>query len=143
LEWAIQDEAFKVQLFRFIDVLPTLKTPAQTKRLVTEYFGETPELPETAGAPSLMRWGMKALSSLGMGAGLTADTITAQTLQMSNQFIAGADLKDVLPAVTELWKRGIAHSVDLLGEAVVSEREADAFAERYMQTVTAIAETAN
>lgn len=40
LEWAIRDEAFKVRLFRFIDVLPTLKTPAQIARLVDEYFRE-------------------------------------------------------------------------------------------------------
>ena len=142
MEWAIKDDTFKVQLFRFIDVLPTLKTPAQTKRLVAEYFGESGMPQEAPGGGSLMRWGMKALSSIGLGAGLTADAITAQTLQMSNQFIAGADLKDVLPAVTELWKHGIAHSVDLLGEAVVSEREAEAYAERYMQAVTALAETA-
>ncbi len=40
LEWAIRDEAFKVRLFQFIDVLPTLTTPAQVTRLVEEYFHE-------------------------------------------------------------------------------------------------------
>src|SRR5213080_3505121 len=62
LEWAIRDEAFKVQLFRFIDVLPTLKTPSQIKRLVDEYFGQDAGLRDAPGGRSLMRWGMRALS---------------------------------------------------------------------------------
>ncbi|MEK7797203.1 MAG: hypothetical protein AAB274_00110, partial [Nitrospirota bacterium] len=89
LEWAVRDKAFKVQLFRFIDVLPTLKTPAQIKRLVDEYFREDTG-PRDAGGRSLVRWGMRALSSSGFGAGVTADTIYAQAIQMANQFIVGA-----------------------------------------------------
>jgi RHH-type proline utilization regulon transcriptional repressor/proline dehydrogenase/delta 1-pyrroline-5-carboxylate dehydrogenase len=141
LEWAIQDEAFKVQLFRFIDVLPTLKSPAQIERLVQEYFGES-ALPAAKGR-SLMRWGMRALSSVGFGARISADTIYNQTLQMANQFIAGAGMQEALPAVGELWKRGLAHSIDLLGEAVVSEREADAYAARYAEAIRSLAEAAS
>ena len=140
LEWAIRDEAFKVQLFRFIDVLPALKNPTQIKALVEEYFGES-GLP-AAGSRSLMRWGMRALSAVGFGASISADTIYNQTLQMANQFIAGAGMPDALLAVGELWKRGLAHSVDLLGEAVVSEREADAYAARYEEAITSLANAA-
>src|SRR5438094_9746671 len=73
LEWAIRDDAFKVQLFRFIDVLPTLKTPAQIQRLVEEYFGQDAGPREASGGRSLLRWGMRALSSAGFGASGTAD----------------------------------------------------------------------
>src|SRR5256885_181540 len=52
LEWAIRDEAFKVQLFRFIDVLPTLKTPSQIKRLVDEYFGQDAGQRDASGGRS-------------------------------------------------------------------------------------------
>src|SRR5438477_12752343 len=69
LDWAIRDETFKVQLFRFIDVLPTLKTPSQIKRLVDEYFGQDTGLRDAPDGRSLMRWGMRALSSVGFGAG--------------------------------------------------------------------------
>jgi RHH-type proline utilization regulon transcriptional repressor/proline dehydrogenase/delta 1-pyrroline-5-carboxylate dehydrogenase len=142
MEWAIQDQDFKVQLFRFIDVLPTLKTHAQIKRLVEEYFGESAGMRDAPGNRSLMRWGMRALSAAGFGAGVTAETIYAQALQMANQFIVGAGMKDALPVVAELWKRGLAHSVDLLGEATVSEREADVYAARYLEAVTTLAEAA-
>src|SRR5438093_4687677 len=142
LDWAIRDETFKVQLFRFIDVLPTLKTPSQIKRLVDEYFGQDTGLRNEPGGRSLMRWGMRALSSVGFGAGVTADTIYNQAIQMANQFIVGAGIKDALPAVADLWKRGIAHSVDLLGEATVCESEAEAYTARYHETITALAEAA-
>src|SRR5437867_8059534 len=140
LEWAIRDDAFKVQLFRFIDVLPTLKTPSQIKRLADEYFGQDSGLLDAPGGRSLMRWGMRAISSVGFGAGVTADTIYNQAIQMANQFIVGAGMKEALLAVSDLWKRGIAHSVDLLGEATVCEPEAETYAARYHEAITALAE---
>jgi len=33
MEWAMKDERFKVQLFRFIDTLPSLKSDADVARL--------------------------------------------------------------------------------------------------------------
>src|SRR5712691_9865525 len=142
LDWAIRDETFKVQLFRFIDVLPTLKTPSQIKRLVDEYFGQDAGLRDAPGGRSLMRWGMRALSTVGFGVGMTADTIYNQAIQMANQFIVGAGTKEALPVVADLWKRGMAHSVDLLGEATVCEAEAETYAARYHEAITALAEAA-
>src|SRR2546427_1084391 len=142
LDWAIRDETFKVQLFRFIDVLPTLKTPSQIKRLVDEYFGQDAGLQDAPGGRSLMRWGMRALSTVGFGVGVTADTIYNQAIQMANQFIVGAGTKEALPVVADLWKRGMAHSVDLLGEATVCEAEAETYAARYHEAITALAEAA-
>jgi RHH-type proline utilization regulon transcriptional repressor/proline dehydrogenase/delta 1-pyrroline-5-carboxylate dehydrogenase len=142
LEWAIRDDEFKIRLFRFIDVFPTLKTPAQIKRLVDEYFGQDAGLRDGPGGRSLMRWGMRVLSSAGFGASVTADTIYNQTIQMANQLIVGAGMKEALPAVAALWKRGIAHSIDLLGEATVCEPEAEAYAARYLEAITALADAA-
>ena len=36
MEWAMKDESFKVQLFRFVDVLPVLKTQKQVTQLLFE-----------------------------------------------------------------------------------------------------------
>lgn len=141
LEWAIRDEAFKVRLFRFIDVLPTLKTPAQIARLVDEYFREDAG-PRDSGGRSLVRWGMQALSSSGFGAGVTAGTIHAQAIQMASQFIVGAGMKEALPVVSDLWTRGLAHSVDLLGEAPVCEPECAVYAARYADAITTLAAAA-
>ena len=43
MEWTMGDEAVKVQLFRFIDVLPLLRSPADITRHLREYFGEAGE----------------------------------------------------------------------------------------------------
>ncbi len=38
LEWAMKNEHFKTQLFRFIDVLPSLKSDYSVIRILKEYF---------------------------------------------------------------------------------------------------------
>jgi len=147
LEWAIHDETFKVRLFRFIDVLPTLKTPAQIARLVDEYFREDAG-PRDSGGRSLVRWGMRTLSSAGFGAGVTADTISTQAIQMAKQFIVGAEMKEALPVLRDCWtgglahSQGLAHSIDLLGEAPVCEPECDRYAARYAETIITVADEA-
>ena len=50
LDWGTRDDQFKVQLFRFIDVLPALQTDEQFVRLLHEYFHDVRSLPS---APTL------------------------------------------------------------------------------------------
>ncbi len=40
MEWSMGDEAVKIQLFRFVDVLPLLHSPETITRHLREYFGE-------------------------------------------------------------------------------------------------------
>ena len=40
IDWAMKDEAFKVQLFRFVDAFPTLKTPQQVHDHLTDYLSQ-------------------------------------------------------------------------------------------------------
>ena len=40
MNWAMQDEAFKVQLFRFVDTFPMLKTPDQVHDHLTDYLSQ-------------------------------------------------------------------------------------------------------
>ena len=55
MEWSMGDEAIKVQLFRFVDVLPLLRTPADITRHLREYFGQAQErLP--GWLTFLLRW---------------------------------------------------------------------------------------
>jgi len=50
---------------------------------------------------------------------------------MANLFICGQDGKSAFPNLRQIWEEGARFTVDILGEAVVSEREADEFAARY------------
>jgi len=69
LEWCMKDEAFKVRLFRFIDVLPSLRTDDQVARLVDEYFGGVGNL----AAP--LQWGLRAVAATRIGARLGAKSL--------------------------------------------------------------------
>ena len=40
MDWAMQDPAFKTQLFRFVDVLPSLGSSAEVVRHLQEYLGD-------------------------------------------------------------------------------------------------------
>ena len=40
MNWAMKDPAFKVQLFRFIDVFPMLRTPALVHDYLTDYLSQ-------------------------------------------------------------------------------------------------------
>ena len=38
MDWAMADERLKVELFRFVDVFPTLRTAEEIDRHLREYF---------------------------------------------------------------------------------------------------------
>ena len=52
MDWCMRHDEFKVQLFRFIDVLPTLTTGESLSRHLTEYFGQEESV------PAVFRWGL-------------------------------------------------------------------------------------
>ncbi len=132
LDWSLKDPAFKLQLFRFIDVLPTLRDDAQVIRLVDEYFGER------AGAALPLRWGLRAISATRLGAALGAKSLRRQIEQMARTFVTGTTIIDALPVLERLWKSGRASSVDLLGEATLSETEADRYRDACLHALTAL-----
>ncbi|MGH7229961.1 MAG: L-glutamate gamma-semialdehyde dehydrogenase, partial [Nitrospiraceae bacterium] len=129
LDWCTKDEDFKVRLFRFIDVLPALRDDAQIARLVGEYFGEG-QLPAAS-----LQWGLRAVSATKLGARLSAKSLRHRIQQMATTFIAGAGIEDALPVLSRLWANGRGYSVDLLGEASVSEREANSYRDRCLDAL--------
>ncbi len=133
---AVQDPAFKTQLFRFIDMLPSIADDERVVAFADEYFGD-----QSAQAFGL-RWGLKALAVTGLGARLSGHAIRSQVEQMARNFIAGSSVTDALPTLAELWKVGKAWSVDLLGEATISDREADRYAEHCQAALRELTEAA-
>lgn len=124
MDWGMRDEDFKVQLFRFVDVLPTLKTDEQFTRLLAEYFGGTPILPRP------LKWSLQKLPSSWVGSHIGALVLRRQFMRMAHTFMAGDSMTNAMPVLGKLWRSGRCASVDLLGEATVSEAEADAYRDR-------------
>ncbi len=124
LEWTLRDPHFKTQLFRFINVFPVLKTPAQIHDHLLEYL--------TQPGITLPRTLSLALSAGGLFKGTLASTIAAQITAMAHSFIAGESPAGALPVLRQLRDRHSAFSADLLGEACLSDAEAAAYQIRYL-----------
>src|SRR2546428_11935246 len=55
MDWAMRDEHFKTQLFRFVDVLPMLTSSSEVARHLNEYLGN-----EQVNLSPALRLGLKA-----------------------------------------------------------------------------------
>ena len=132
MDWAMKDHEFKVQLFRFVDTFPVLRTPEAVHDHLMDYLTQ-PGVRLPAGMDVGLKMG-------GVAKGLTTKTISGQITAMAHKFIAGTDAASALPGLRKLWDQGIAFSVDLLGEACVSDAEADAYREKYLDLVTNLPE---
>ncbi len=125
--WAMKDPAFKVQLLRFIDVFPMLHTPQQVHEYLLDYLSQP-----GVTLPPGMDLGLKAG---GLAKGVLAKTVAGRITAIARNFIAGSDVAAALPVLETLWKKGVATSVDLLGEACVSHQEAEAYQRRYLDLI--------
>lgn len=138
MEWTMSDEAVKVQLFRFIDVLPMLESPAQISRHLFEYFTEAgPHL--SAWVRFLLRW----LPRRGLAARLLAHTARSNAERLARRFIAGSNVSEALEAIAKLRRRSLAFTVDLLGEATITEAEADRCQKEYLELIAGLAANVN
>ena len=127
MDWAMRDEAFRVQLFRFVDCFPTLRTSEAIYDHLTDYLSQPGVKP-----PPGFELGMAAG---GLAKGLMAKTMAGQIEGMASKFIAGTDAASALPALERMWRQGMCFSVDLLGEACVSDEEARLYRQKYLDLV--------
>ncbi|MGD9337491.1 MAG: L-glutamate gamma-semialdehyde dehydrogenase [Syntrophobacterales bacterium] len=134
MDWCMQNENFKVQLFRFVDVLPYLTTGESLSRHIQEYFTDQGE-----DIPSVLKWGARgaALGS-GLAGRIIARTIRANIESMAKQFIIGENAKEALKVLTKLRKNNFAFTVDILGEATVSKEEAQLYQQSYLELLDAL-----
>jgi RHH-type proline utilization regulon transcriptional repressor/proline dehydrogenase/delta 1-pyrroline-5-carboxylate dehydrogenase len=133
MEWAMKDELFKVQLFRFVDVLPMLAGDDDVLAHLLEYLGAPgvhfPLLGE------LGQKGMKLAAGNRLAGHALASTMKAQIGGMAHGFIAGADVREAAEVVKGLRKGGMAFTMDILGEVTVSEAEAAAYQQQYLDLI--------
>lgn len=134
MDWAMKNEDFKVQMFRFVDVLPYLTTSESLSRHIEEYFGD-----KDANIPDVLKWGAGKTS---FGGGLVAmvlnKAIRSNIESMARQFIIGEKASEAVKGIRQLRKDGFAFVIDLLGEATLNEKESDAYQRGYMEVLDAI-----
>ena len=130
-EWATQDEELKVRLFRLVDCLPMLEDPAAIDRHIREYISD--DLIDRL--PQSLRIALQASRSRFL-APLAARAIRAAVLTQARRFIAGSNPTAAARAALTQRRHHRGFTLDLLGEAVTSELEADAYAAAYTRLLT-------
>ncbi|MHC4548850.1 MAG: L-glutamate gamma-semialdehyde dehydrogenase [Planctomycetota bacterium] len=129
LEYCMAHDAFKVEMFRFVDVLPMLKDPDSVAQHVKEYFAR-----EGLDFPAAVRATMFAATAFGgLGARMAAGTIERNVIAMARRFVVGETPTEALPVLKQLREDSITFTVDLLGEVTVSEAEAETYHQRYLE----------
>src|SRR5262245_36119848 len=136
--FSMADEAVKVQLFRFIDALPLLKTPESIARHLREYFAVIQHR-----LPGWMRFGLKLMPERGAGGRLLAWSAHVNARRLARKFIAGSNVAEALVAVEQLRRRKMGFTIDLLGEATITEPEADHYRDQYLELVAGLAREVN
>jgi RHH-type proline utilization regulon transcriptional repressor/proline dehydrogenase/delta 1-pyrroline-5-carboxylate dehydrogenase len=138
LSWAMSDESVKVQMFRFVDVLPMLHTHEQITRHLQEYFEDVRKL-----LPCAARIGLHVSQPNTVLGRIVAVNARSNARNMARRFIAGENVTEVLQTVAKLRKQGFAFTLDLLGEAVISEKEAEAYQRQYFDLISGLAPQVN
>jgi len=128
---SMHDERFKTQLFRFVAVLPSLRRSSEIIQHLEEYFSDGND-------------GFHPLVSLGVRVARLVPWMSAAALrwnvsETARQFIAGRNPHDVIATLRKRRAQKIGFTVDVLGEAVVSEAEADEYAARYADLLDKLA----
>ncbi len=128
MDWSMGHEDFKVQLFRFIDVLPYLTTEEMLKHHIQEYFSQDENI------PAVLRFGAKSAGIGGrLGTKVLGKIIRTNLENMALQFIIGNTISKTVENLNRLRRKNFAFTLDILGEATVSEKEADSYAENYIR----------
>jgi RHH-type proline utilization regulon transcriptional repressor/proline dehydrogenase/delta 1-pyrroline-5-carboxylate dehydrogenase len=127
MSWTMAEEAVKLQLFRFVDVLPMLRRPEDVNRHLREYFQEA-----SGHLPRWLRIAVRHLPEKGLAGSILAKMATRSASRLAHRFIAGSNLSEALETVASLRLRSMAFTVDLLGEATLTEAEAERYQTEYL-----------
>jgi len=130
MEWSMKDPVFKTQLFRFVDVLPSLQSSGEIVRHLQEYLGD-----KAVELNPALKAGLAASS---FAPALVATPVKAQIVDMAGQFVAGQTGEDLLKQIKKNAKLGLATTIDLLGETVVNDAEADVFLQRNLEILDSV-----
>jgi RHH-type transcriptional regulator, proline utilization regulon repressor / proline dehydrogenase / delta 1-pyrroline-5-carboxylate dehydrogenase len=134
MDWSMRNEALKVQLFRFVDVLPTLNSSGEIARHAQEYLGGV-----NGGLPALVRWGVRVSPRMPWLAAFAARQGVAQ---MGRTFILARNGVEAVPILRKMRRQPLAFTMDILGETAVSEVEAGQYQARYLELIEGLAREA-
>jgi proline dehydrogenase len=132
MELASQDAELRAALFRFVDVTPACRSLDDLARHLTGYLEEVDERPPPIAAAMRMSGTKAGRAALGAAA-------AAGVGHTAHRFLVRETPKAALKTIRHLWENGAAVSLDLLGEATVTQAEADRYAARCLDALETLA----
>ncbi|MDB6111412.1 MAG: rocA1 [Pedosphaera sp.] len=134
MDWSMRNESLKVQLFRFVDVLPSLSSPKEIAIHARDYL-DNGEL----GLPAWVRWGVRLSPTFPW---LTAFASRQGVTKMARTFILASTGAEAIPQLKATRRVPLAFTMDILGETAVSEPEAEHYQARYLELIESLAREA-
>jgi RHH-type proline utilization regulon transcriptional repressor/proline dehydrogenase/delta 1-pyrroline-5-carboxylate dehydrogenase len=129
MELASGDRELRAALFRFVDVVPACRSLDDLARHLTGLLEEVPDNPLPIAAAMKIAHTKAGRTALGAAA-------AGGVRHLAHRFIVGESPGAALGVLRHLWTRGIATTIDLLGEATVTAAEADTYAGRCSDALT-------
>ena len=131
LAWAMGNPSLRAQLFRFIDTLPALRSKTEIARHLQEYLGD-----ESVELPAALKTLLNFANPDSMPGQIAATTVSTAVETLAHKYIAGETIKQVVKTIERLRKEKMAFTLDLLGEAVITENEAQSYLDNYLDLMT-------
>ncbi len=128
------DASLRAALFRFVDVVPACRSLDDLASHLVGFLGEL----EHRGVPIDVALKM---GNTRAGRAALGSAAAAGVHHVAHRFIAAENPHEAAGILQALWRRDVATSVDLLGEATVTAAEADRYATRCGQALEVLAET--
>ncbi|MEA2450515.1 MAG: proline dehydrogenase [Thermoleophilaceae bacterium] len=130
-----EDAELRAALFRFVDVTPACRSLDDLARHLAGYLDGVEHPTQPLRAAMRMAESRAGRAALGAAA-------AAGVRHMAHRFIVGDSPEDAAGDLRSMWRDGIAASLDLLGEATVTQAEADRYAERCAHALRVLADVA-
>ncbi|MGE5215384.1 MAG: proline dehydrogenase family protein, partial [Chloroflexota bacterium] len=129
IDWSLDDESLRVALFRFVDVLPSLESASAIGRHLEEYFTR---VDHALGGLAYLAQALHAGTWV-------APVVRRNVIHLARRFIAEESGDHLIQVLTGLRKEPAAFTLDVVGEATVSETEASAMQRRYLDLLRRLA----
>ena len=129
MEMASSDRELRAALFRFVDVVPACRSLDDLARHLIGFLEEVPDTPPPLSVAMRMSGTRAGRAALGAAA-------AGGVRHLAHRFIVGeSPAGGAGDAAQAVGATGVATSVDLLGEATVTESEADRYAARCLEAI--------
>ncbi len=138
MNMSTQYDALKIQAFRFVDVLPcVIDSDEAIARHLREYLD-----PDRFDMPGLARFALSYRDPCSMHAHLMAALARRGATMMAKQFIAGSNAIEAIRSIERFRRKGMAFTLDVLGEYTSSEEQAERYQQTYLDLIDSLSPAA-